>query len=307
MGRAERSFYLAESPTLMAPPATGAPLAYYARLARVRLSGLIAATAATGFVLGSAGDVDWARLAWTVLGTTSAAWGANAFNQWIEMRRDARMHRTRRRPLPAGQLRTRAAFVFALLTGLAGPIALATQVNLVSASLVLAALVIYVLAYTPLKVRTPLSTLIGAVVGALPPLVGWAGAAGRLDGAAWVLGAILFLWQIPHALALGWLYRADYRRGGFRLLPVLDNTAARTGRLIIVYVLVLVLASLQMALMGTTGGVYAVGALVLGTGLLLASVMLERRPSRAAARRLFLATVIYLPLLLALMVADRRT
>jgi protoheme IX farnesyltransferase len=279
---------------------------YYARLARVRLSGLVAATAATGFVLGTSGDLDWARLAWMLLGTTLAAWGANAFNQWIEMRRDARMHRTRRRPLPTRSIRARSALAFAVVTGLAGPALLAARINSGAAGLVLAALLIYVLAYTPLKVRTPLSTVIGGVVGALPPLVGWMGAVGRLDGAAWILGVILFLWQIPHALALAWLYREDYRRGGFRLLPVVDDAAARTGRLIVLYVLVLVLASVQMTVIGVTGRAYAVGALLLGAGLLLASVMLERRPSRAAARRLFLATVIYLPALLILMVIDRR-
>jgi protoheme IX farnesyltransferase len=275
-------------------------------LARVRLSGLVAATAATGFVLGTSGDLDWARLAWMLLGTTLAAWGANAFNQWIEMRRDARMHRTRRRPLPTRSIRARSALAFAVVTGLAGPALLAARINSGAAGLVLAALLIYVLAYTPLKVRTPLSTVIGGVVGALPPLVGWMGAVGRLDGAAWILGVILFLWQIPHALALAWLYREDYRRGGFHLLPVVDDAAARTGRLIVLYVLVLVLASVQMTVIGVTGRAYAVGALLLGAGLLLASVMLERRPSRAAARRLFLATVIYLPALLILMVIDRR-
>jgi protoheme IX farnesyltransferase len=275
-------------------------------LARVRLSGLVAATAATGFVLGTSGDLDWARLAWMLLGTTLAAWGANAFNQWIEMRRDARMHRTRRRPLPTRSIRARSALAFAVVTGLAGPALLAARINSGAAGLVLAALLIYVRAYTPLKVRTPLSTVIGGVVGALPPLVGWMGAVGRLDGAAWILGVILFLWQIPHALALAWLYREDYRRGGFRLLPVVDDAAARTGRLIVLYVLVLVLASVQMTVIGVTGRAYAVGALLLGAGLLLASVMLERRPSRAAARRLFLATVIYLPALLILMVIDRR-
>ncbi len=277
----------------------------YLHLAKVRLSGLVVATAATGFVLGTRGAVDWPRLAWTVLGTTLAAWGANAFNQRIEMLRDMRMHRTRRRPLPARRLRTSSALAFAVVTGLVGPALLAAKVNFGAAALVILALLIYVIVYTPLKVRTPLSTLIGAVVGALPPMVGWVGAAGRLDGAAWILGGILFLWQIPHALALAWLYRADYRRGGFRLLPVVDSTALMTGRVIVLYVLALVLLTLQMTLRGVTGWLYAGGALLLGAGLLLASVALERRPSRAAARRLFLATVVYLPLLLILMVLDR--
>jgi protoheme IX farnesyltransferase len=283
--------------------ATG--LLLYLQLAKVRLSSLVVATAATGFLLGARGGLDLPRLVWTLLGTALAACGANALNQWIEVARDARMRRTRDRPLSARRLRVRSALTFACVTGLAGPALLVLKVDIATAGLALAALLVYILAYTPLKVRTPLSTLVGAVVGALPPMVGWVGAAGRLDAGAWVLGGILFLWQIPHSLALAWLYRDDYRRGGFCLLPVIRPSDSVTGDLIVLYTLVLVLLTLQMTLIGVAGPVYAVGALLLGVGLLIAGVALERQPSRAAARQLFLATVVYLPLLLALLILDR--
>jgi protoheme IX farnesyltransferase len=278
----------------------------YLQLCKARLSSLVVATAAAGFVLGARDGFDLPRFAWTMLGTLLAAYGANALNQWLEAARDARMERTRGRPLPTGRLRHRSALAFGLLTGLGGPLLLATWVDAGAGSLALAALLIYVLFYTPLKVRTTLNTLVGAVVGALPPLVGWVGATGQLGAGAWILGGVLFLWQIPHFLALAWLYRDDYQRAGFRMLAIVDPFGRLTGCLVVVYTLGLLLLTIHLTLVGVAGWVYALGALVLGTGLLIAGVLLERRPSRAAARRLFLASVIYLPLLLGLMVLDRR-
>jgi protoheme IX farnesyltransferase len=276
-------------------------------LGKIRLSLLVVVTTAVGFALGSGADLAWTRLLWTVVGTLLAAVGANALNQWWEVARDARMERTRSRPLPARRLAPGVALAFGVLAGLGGPLILATRVNAGAAQLALATLLIYVLAYTPLKVRTPLNTLVGAVVGALPPVLGWVAVRGQVDPATWVLAGLLFVWQIPHFLALAWLYREDYARGGFRMLPVLDPAGNLTGCVVVVYLLALVPLSLLLTVLGTTGPVYAAGAVVLGTVFLGLGVLLERRRTRAAARRLFLASVIYLPLLLALMVIDRRT
>ena len=231
--------------------------------------------------------------------------GASAFNQWLEVRYDARMWRTRCRPLPTRRVGNAAALRFALLVSFAGPILLAVFVNLAASSLALASLLIYVLVYTPLKVRTPLNTLVGAVVVALPPLVGWVAATGGLGTGAWILGGILFVWQIPHALALAWMYREDFRRSRFRMLPIVDPAGHVTGFVILIHALLLVPLTLMLTLAGVTGWVYAVGALLLGSGLALASLILANQRSPAAVRGLFFATVFYLPLLLGLMIADR--
>jgi protoheme IX farnesyltransferase len=282
---------------------TAIPL--FLQLAKARLSSLVAATAATGFVLGAGNNLELSGLTWTVLGTLLTACGANALNEWFEAPRDARMRRTVGRPLPSGRLQSTPALAFALTAAAAGPLLLALRVNLAAAACASAALLIYVLLYTPLKAHTPLNTLVGAVVGALGPMVGWAGATGRLDGGAWVLGAILLVWQIPHFLSLAWLYREDYRRGGFRMLARSDPDGHLTGCLVVVYTLALVPLTLLLTLIGVTGWAYAAGALLLGTGFVLAGAALERSRSAAAARRLFLASVIYLPLLLGLMVLGR--
>lgn len=277
----------------------------YLELSKARLNALVVLTAGVGYVLAAGTQIDWPRLGWALLGTTLAAWGASAFNQWLEVRDDARMWRTRRRPLPSRRVRTAAALRYALLVSFAGPVLLAGFVNLAAAALALASLLIYVLAYTPLKLRTPLNTLVGAVVGALPPAVGWVAATGNLGTGGWILGGILFVWQIPHALALGWMYREDIRRSRFRMLPVVDSAGQVTGFVILIHALVLVPLTLTLTLAGVTGWVYALGALVLGCGLVLASAILAKQRSPTAARRLFFATVVYLPLLLGLMIADR--
>lgn len=296
----------AEVPAPAGPVRGGRPsLTAYFELGKARLSALIVFTAAVGFVLASRGSVDWLRLGWTVLGTGLAALGANALNQWWEVERDARMVRTRTRPLPERRVNRRAALVLAAAVGLAGPMLLAATTNVLAGVLALTALLIHVLAYTPLKARTPANTLVGAIVGALPPLLGWAAAAGRLGAGGWLLAGILFLWQIPHFLALAWMYREDYARGGFRMLPVIDPHGHLTGCVAVLYTLALVPLTLMLTLVGTAGWLYAGGAVVLGGGLLLVGVGLERSRTNAAARRLFVASVIYLPLLLGLMVTDR--
>lgn len=275
-------------------------------LGKARLSALVLVTAAVGFVLAGGPQVDWPGLGWTVAGTGLTALGANALNQWAEAERDGRMRRTCGRPLPSRRLSRPAALAFGLLAGAGGPVLLASRVGGLAAGLALATLLIYVLLYTPLKVRSALNTLVGAVVGALPPLVGWAGGAGRLEPGGWILAGMLFFWQVPHFLALAWLYRGDYARGGFRMLPVVDRAGHLTGCVVVVYTLVLIGVAFLPVVVGLAGWAYGAGGLVLGAGFLAAGLALERRPTAAAARRVFVASLVYLPLVMGLLVVDRR-
>lgn len=277
----------------------------YLELGKARLSSLVLLTTLSGYFLAWLGPIDWLHLAATLLGTGLAALGANAFNQLIEVERDRRMQRTRNRPLPAGRLTRQQALVFATACGVIGPGLLALLTSPLAGILAAACLILYVAVYTPLKVRSTLNTLVGAVCGALPPMVGWAAAAGTLDAGAWVLGAILFIWQIPHFLALAWLYREDYERGGFRMLPSVDPSGSLTFRAIVLYSFALVPAGLMLTAVGAAGTVFAVGSLVLGLAASWLGIRLYRARTAEAARGVFLASIIYLPLLLALMMADR--
>jgi protoheme IX farnesyltransferase len=277
----------------------------YLELGKARLSALVLLTTLSGYFLAAPGPIDWLRLAATLIGTGLAALGANAFNQLIEIQRDKRMQRTRNRPLPAGRLTRQQALVFATACGVIGPSLLALLASPLAGVLAAACLVLYVAVYTPLKVRSTLNTLVGAVCGALPPMVGWAAAAGVLDAGAWVLGAILFIWQIPHFLALAWLYRDDYERGGFRMLPSVDPSGSLTFRAIVLYSFALVPAALMLTAVGAAGVLFAAGSLVLGLAASWLGIRLYRTRTAGAARGVFLASIIYLPLLLALMMADR--
>jgi protoheme IX farnesyltransferase len=274
-------------------------------LTKARLVTLVVATTAVGFVLSGTGPTYWPTFGWTVLGTALAAAGVMSLNQGIEWRHDALMERTRTRPVPSGAVSPRRAMVFGGLVSAAGIAVLALRVNALTAGLGAAVVVLYVLVYTPLKTRTTLCTLAGALCGAIPPMMGWSGATGHVGAGAWVLAALLFIWQIPHFLALAWLYREDYRRGGFRMLPSIDPNGTLTSRFAVLYTIALLPIGIVAMLTGLSGGVAAAGSLVAGTLLLLLGVQLERRRSDASARRLFLGTLAYLPLLLALMVADR--
>ena len=283
-------------------------MSLYLELTKARLSALVVVTTAVGFVMATPAhaQIDWLTLVFTIVGTALAAGGANALNQLIEMRRDALMHRTRNRPLPAGAMGPAHALIVAMLLCYAGLGVLAVQANLLAAGLALATIVIYIAAYTPLKTRTTLNTLVGAVCGAIPPLVGWVAAAGRLDAAAWVLAGLLFVWQIPHFFALAWLYREDYARGGHVMLPVLDETGRLTGRIVVVTSLCLIPLALSGTLFGLAGPAYALGSLALGLWFVGVGARLCARRTEANARRLFLASIIYLPAVLGLMVVDRR-
>ncbi len=286
---------------------TRARLAAWAELSKLRLSAAVVLTTAVGFVLASGVFVDWFRLGWTLLGTALAACSAAALNQWWEHAHDARMARTRRRPLPTRSISRRGAVLFAVLTAAMGVGLLLIVANLLAALLALLTLVIYVLVYTPLKLRTPVNTLVGSMVGALPPLIGWAAARGELGVGAWLLAGILFVWQVPHFLSLAWLHREDYAACGFHMLPSVDRSGHLTGLLVVVYALLLIPLTLLLTLWGLAGWVYAGGALLLGMGLLAASVAMERYRSQQAAKRLFVASIVYLPLLLLLLLADRAT
>lgn len=278
----------------------------YVELGKPRLSGLVVLTAVGGFVVASHGPLNWAQLAWTALGTALAAFGANTLNQRFEMARDNAMRRTRGRPLPTRRVSRQAALRLGFFTGLAGPMLLAVLVNELAALLALAAFGIYVWLYTPLKPVTTTNTLIGGVVGALPPMIGWAAASGGLSLGAWTLGLILFLWQIPHFLALAWMFREDYARGGLRMLPVVDVPGHFTALLVVVYSLALIPVTLILPVLGVVGGVFAVGAIVLGVFQAAAAIGMERQRTTAAARRMFLASLLYLSALMFLMLVDRQ-
>ncbi len=274
-------------------------------LTKPGITRLVLITAGVGFYLGSSGSLDLVLMFHVLLGTGLLAAGTNALNQYAERRVDAAMKRTAKRPLPAGRLKSTTALVFSVGISLAGTLYLVALVNPVTAVLGSAALLIYIFIYTPLKRRTWLCTVVGAVPGAIPPMMGWTAATGRLDPPAWVLFGIVFLWQMPHFYAIGWMYRQDYARAGFPMLSVVDDGGARTARQIVVYTMALVAVSLLTTVMGLTGAIYLVGALTLGLGLLGLGVALAARRTGLNARRLFLGSVLYLPVLLILMVVDK--
>lgn len=281
------------------------PFSVYLELTKPRLTLLAVATTAVGLHLGAVGPVDAGRWVATLVGAALVGGAGGALNQYLEWTLDAKMVRTQRRPLPSGRLAPRAARTFGLLLGGAGLAVLGLWVNAPAAGLGAATLVSYLALYTPLKTRTPLCTLVGAVPGALPPLIGWAAACGTLDVGGWVLFALMFLWQLPHFLALAWLYREDYARAGFKMLPAMDPTGRAVGRQIALSCLALVPVSLVPTVLQVTGGVYFSAALVLGLAFLGMGTAAAVAQTTQAARRLFVASITYLPGLLAFMAADK--
>ncbi len=278
----------------------------YLELTKPGITRLVSLTAAAGFYLAARDHIDLAALLNTVIGTALVASGASALNQYAERLPDARMRRTAGRPLPSGRVTPGHALVFAWAISLAGVLYLLLLVNAAAALVDAATLLIYVYAYTPLKRVTSLSTLLGAVPGALPILAGWVAAGGSpADPGAWAIFAVLFLWQIPHFLALAWMFREDYERAGFVMLSLGDPGGHRTAAQSVNYAFALLLVSLAPSAVGLTGKVYLVGALGLGVALLAFSASVLRHRDERDARRLFLASVVYLPLLLVLMVADK--
>lgn len=279
--------------------------AAFLELTKPGITRMVVLTAAAGFYLGSHDQFDLRQFLETLVGTALVAAGSSALNQLRERDADARMDRTRGRPLPSGRVTPKAAALFSWTAAILGVGYLAWQVNLVTAALALLTLVSYVFLYTPLKQRTSLNTLVGAVPGALPVVGGWTAAGGHIDGVVLSLFWILFLWQLPHFLALAWLYREDYRRGGFEMLSLDDASGRSTGRMALLYAITLLPVSLLPTLLRLTGTVYFFGALVLGIAYGWMSLLLMREPSEKGARRLFFTSITYLPLLLALMVVDK--
>jgi protoheme IX farnesyltransferase len=263
---------------------------------------MVLVTTSVGFYLGSQGPTDWFRLFQALLGTALAAGGTVALNQFIEREVDARMERTRRRPLPEGRLRPSEALRFGVAISVAGLLLLLAVSPL--AFLVTAATVgLYLFAYTPLKRRSPLCLIVGAVPGGLPPVTGWVAARGELGIEVWVLFGILFLWQLPHTLAIARLYREDYARGGIRLLPATNGAGAESQT--VAGCLGLLVVGLLPTLVGLTGQIYLFGALTLGVGLLGCGAVAALSPSLGAARRLLFASLLYLPAVLILMALDK--
>lgn len=273
-------------------------------LAKPRLSSLVLFTSGIGFWLGSEEGLDLGRMAATLIGAALAATGANTLNQWVECPLDLKMTRTQGRPLPSGRVTSAQALAFGWLTIFAGWLLLDQLANPLAANLALLVAVLYVALYTPLKRKSSLCTLVGAVCGALPPLIGWAGAAGTLSVASWVLFGILFLWQIPHFLAIDWYHRHDYARGGFAMVSSVDPSGAMSGRQAVIYCLALLPISLAATPLGLAGPLYALGALLLGLVFTGLAWVMYRQRTDAAARRLFLWSLAYLPLLLGLLVLD---
>jgi heme o synthase len=280
-------------------------VAAYAELTKPRITFLIVLTAAAGFVLGSRGAIDYVALLSALFGIGLLSSGIATLNQYAERELDGLMRRTATRPLPAGRLAPWEALAFGSVTTIVAEAYLLIFVNPLTALLGLTVIAGYVFAYTPLKTRTTLSTWVGAFPGAVPPLIGWTAARGSVSLEAWVLFAILFLWQFPHFLAIAWMYREDYSRAGILMLPVVEPDGRVTAQQIVVYTLMLLPVSLLPVALGMSGRIYLYGAIVLGLLFLYSSLRAAFSMSRQQARRLLLASVLYLPLLFILMVLNR--
>ncbi len=294
-----------ERSVVVASPATRA--LDYVELTKPRITFMVVVTSAAGYLLGAAGGGSLLALLHTIVGTAFVASAASALNQWIERDTDGLMERTRNRPLPAGRLEPSSVLIFGIGVGVFGTAYLALFANALTAGLGLGTLLLYVLAYTPMKRTSSLCTIVGAVPGALPPVMGWAAARDDLSTGAWVLFAVLFLWQMPHFLAIAWMYRDDYRDGGQPMLPVLDPEGMRTGRQMVLYCLALLPVSLLPTVIGLTGPIYFSGALLLGLAYLGASAYAATQRTTESARTLLRVSIVYLPVLLGLMAASKVT
>jgi protoheme IX farnesyltransferase len=277
----------------------------FLELTKPRVVLMVLITAFVGFYVGSETVPSYLRLVQTLFGTALAAGGTLALNQYLERDIDALMERTRRRPVPDGRVQPVEALWFGVLVTLAGLVYLGIAVNFISASVTALITVCYLLLYTPMKPRSSLCMLVGAVPGALPPVVGWAAARGDFDIAAWVLFAIMFLWQVPHTLAIARLYREDYAKAGIQFLPVIDPDGNSTNRQIVSHCAALLVVSLLPTLLGSAGQIYFAVAFLLGIGFLASGIRLAMESTLGRARRLLYASLIYLPALLLVMALDR--
>ena len=279
-------------------------LSAYFELTKPRITVLVLATASLGFLAAEPGFTSWSLFLFTILGTACAAGGSSALNHFLERNIDRKMERTRNRPLPAGLVKPASALSFGVCLVLIGVFLLLLKTNLLTAFLALLSTFLYVVIYTPMKRLTWLNTSLGAIPGALPPVGGWTAATGELGWGACALFLILFAWQHPHFYAIAWIFREDYRRAGFKMLPVLDVDGRRTCRQVIGFCLLLIAVSALPAFVGNAGPVYLGGVLLLGCGMLAAGIGLARSRSVEDARRLLRVSVIYLPLLLLLTITD---
>ena len=277
----------------------------FAELVKARLTLLVLLTTAVGYYLGAAGPVNFPGLFHAVFGTALAAAGAAALNQWWERRLDALMHRTRSRPIPAGRMSPRDALILGCLLSVAGIVYLNLTCNSLSALLATATIVIYIFAYTPLKRVSTFNTLIGAIPGALPPVVGWAAATGRADIGGWSLFAILFFWQMPHFFAIAWMYREDYARAGFEMISKDDKTGARSASQSVLFCFLLLFIAGIPQFLGLVSPIYLAIELVLNGLFIFVAMRFLRTQQTIDARRLFLTSIAYLPLLLGALVVTK--
>jgi protoheme IX farnesyltransferase len=280
-------------------------LGAYVSLTKPDVSFLVLMTTGAGFYMGARGPVDWLHLLHVVFGTMMIAAGTAALNHYIERESDRYMRRTASRPLPTGQLTPRQALRFGVGLSVAGAFDLYFVAGHLACLLGIVTCLSYLLAYTPLKKRTVWATFIGAIPGAIPPMIGWTAATGKLDSGAWLLFAILFFWQFPHFHAISWMYREDYARAGILMLPVVDKDGTRTFRQIILYAAALVAVSLLPAIMGFAGVLYFFGALVTCTALVQVCLWAAHAKTNSRAKWLMHATVMHIPILLGLMMYDK--
>lgn len=277
----------------------------FADLVKARLTTLVLLTTLVGFYLGWRGTMNFALMFNTLAATALVAAGASALNQWLEREYDAKMRRTQSRPLPSGRMQPATVAIFGGVCSVAGLIYLALAVNPLTSIIGAVTLISYLFIYTPLKRVTWLNTAIGAVPGALPPLMGWTAARGEVSSEGWALFAILFFWQLPHFFAIAWIYKDEYAKAGFKMLPGIDPDGQRTAQQAVSNTLALLAVSLFPFVFRMAGTIYLLGAIVLGAGFLWGAIQFSRQLTLARARQLFFASIIYLPLLLALMVWDK--
>jgi heme o synthase len=280
-------------------------LGAYVALTKPDVSFLVLMTTGAGFYMGARGPIDWLYMLHVVFGTMMIAAGTAALNHYIERESDRYMRRTASRPLPTGQLAPVEALRFGVGLSIAGAIDLYFTAGYLACLLGIITCLSYLLAYTPLKKRTVWATFIGAIPGAIPPMIGWTAATGKLEAGAWLLFAILFFWQFPHFHAISWMYREDYARAGILMLPVVDKDGTRTFRQIILYAATLVAVSLLPSIMGFAGVLYFFGALVTCTGLVQVCLWAAHAKSNSRAKWLMHATVMHIPILLGLMMYDK--
>jgi protoheme IX farnesyltransferase len=281
------------------------PVVDFAELVKARLTLLVLLTTAVGFYLGAENPINYLRFFHALFGTALAAASAAALNQWWERRPDALMRRTKMRPIPAGRMLARDALVIGLLLATAGIIYLSLSCNVLAAGLAALTIVLYIFAYTPLKRISTTNTLIGAIPGAIPPMIGWAAARGRLDPGAWSLFAILFFWQMPHFFALAWMYREDYARAGFQMMSSDDETGARSSSQSVLFCMLLLIVAGVPGYLGVTNAIYVPIAFALGGAFIAMAMRFHGKRTPQQARALFVTSIVYLPLLLVTLVVTK--